>query len=131
MGRTTFSGPVNSVAGFEINGVANNPGVAASQLTASGAVATGTRVVELSHATVAIAATLTQGPPGFFAVVNTSASGTAAHTVTLTTGSWNGTNKIATTNAPLEAMLVHFDTDGRGTIIYNGLNSATAVVLSG
>ena len=130
MAVTSFTGPVESAAGFTVGGVPTT-GTVASQLTASGAIASGSRVVELNHASTPIAATMGQGPQGFFAIVNTSASGTAAHTVTLTTGSWNGTNKVATTNAPAESCLVYFDSAGRGTLIYNGLTSGTNVVFSG
>jgi hypothetical protein len=131
MGTTSFSGPVESVGGFTVGGVPVQGGQTAAQMTVSGPVTTGARVVELNHATVAIAATMPQGPAGFFAVVNTSASGTAAHTITLTTGSWNGTNRVLTTNAPAESCLIYFDTAGRGTVIYNGLTSGTNVAFSG
>jgi hypothetical protein len=68
---------------------------------------------------VVIAATLAQGPIGYFAVVNKSASGTVAHTVTLAAGSWDGTNNTLTTNAPAETVLIYFDSAGRGTILAN------------
>jgi hypothetical protein len=90
-------------------------------LTASGAVVAGVQNLALSHATVAVAATIDDASKhaGFFAVTDTSASGTAAHTATLTTGSWDGTHKIATFNAPADSLLVFFDKDGAGTIIVN------------
>ena len=89
------------------------------RLVATGAVTAGVKVLELNHATVAIAATMASAVnhPGFFAVVNTSASGTAAHTLTITTGSFNGTNKVVTLNAPSEAALIYFDAAGRGTVV--------------
>jgi hypothetical protein len=131
MGTTSFSGPVESIGGFTVGGVPVQGGSPAQQLTASNAVFPTTKVLELNHATVAIAATLIQGPAGFFAVVDTSASGTAAHTVTLTNGTWNGTNKVLTVNAPGEAALIYFDTQGRGTVITNTLNTGTNVTFSG
>lgn len=73
------------------------------ELTASGAITS--NVLGLNHATVAIAATLAApvaGEPLF--VVDTSASGTAAHTVRLTAGTFDGTNNTATLNAPDEAL---------------------------
>jgi len=90
-------------------------------LTASGAVKIGTESLELSHASVVIAATIdnTLNHPGFFIVKNTSSGGTAAHTCTLTTGTWNGTNNVATLNAPGEALCVYFDSAGDGVIIEN------------
>jgi hypothetical protein len=76
-----------------------------------------------------IAATIadTTAHTGFFSVTNTSASGTAAHTVTITTGTWNGTNKIATLNSPAESLLVFFDAAGNGTVVVN----TGSVALSG
>lgn len=90
-------------------------------LTATGAVTAGVRIVELNHSTVVIAATIAdaEAHKGLFIVRNTSASGDAAHTVTLTAGTWDGTNDIATLNAPGEALTVLFDETGRGQIIEN------------
>jgi hypothetical protein len=91
------------------------------ELTASGAVNPGVKSLELNHATVIIASTIADAKAhqGLFAIVNTSASGTAAHTVTLTAGTFNGTNTIATLNAPLEALFVWFDSAGNGSIVEN------------
>lgn len=91
------------------------------ELTVSGAVSEGRSSVELNHVTVVVAATIanTLNHPGFFIVKDTSASGTAAHTLTLTTGTWNGTNNVATLNAPNEALAVYFDSAGDGTILEN------------
>ncbi len=91
------------------------------ELTVTGAVNAGVKSVELNHASTIIAATIATAltHPGLFAVVNTSASGTAAHTVTLTAGTWDGTNSIVTLNAPAEAILVWFDSAGAGTIVEN------------
>lgn len=52
-------------------------------------------------------------------VKNTSASGTAAHTVTLTGGTWNGSATVVTLNAPDECIVVMFDSAGDGTILVN------------
>jgi hypothetical protein len=91
------------------------------ELTASGAVSAGVQSLELNHATVIIAATIATSVnlPGLFVVKDTSASGTAAHTVTLTVGTWDGTNTIITLNAPDEAIAVYFDSAGNGTILEN------------
>lgn len=92
------------------------------ELTVSGAVTAGVQSVELNHASTIIAATVAAvigAHDGFFMVKNTSPSGTAAHTVTLTGGTWDGTNTIITLNAPNEAILVYFDSAGDGTIIEN------------
>lgn len=91
------------------------------ELVASGAVGKYVQVVELNHASVVVAATIADAAnhPGLFCVVNNSASGTAAHTLTLTSGTFDGTNNVATLNAPAEALLVAFDADGNGRIIAN------------
>jgi hypothetical protein len=78
-------------------------------LTASGAITVGNHgVVQLNHATVVIAATLAAPQAGAdLVIVDNSASGTAAHTVTLPAGvTWDGTNNTATLNAPGEALHV-------------------------
>lgn len=91
------------------------------ELTASGAVVSGVGSIELNHATVVVASTIasSQDHEGLFMVVDTSASGTAAHTCTLTAGTWNGTATIVTLDAPKEAIIVWFDSAGNGTIVEN------------
>ena len=99
------------------------------ELTATAAVTAGVQALELNHASTIIAATIasTLNHPGLFVVKDTSATGTAAHTVTITTGTWNGTNKIITLNALNEALVVYFDSAGNGSILVN----LGAVALSG
>lgn len=80
------------------------------------------RCLELNHASVVIAITGMHGKDYAGQVVivkNTSASGTAAHTCTLASGTWNGTNTILTLNAPAECIAVYFDSAGAGTILEN------------
>jgi hypothetical protein len=91
------------------------------ELTASGAVNPGVQSIELNHASVVIAATIasTDAHQGLFVVKDTSASGTAAHTLTLTSGTFDGTNTVATLNAPDECLVVWFDSAGNGTIVEN------------
>lgn len=93
----------------------------AQSLTATAAVTPGVRSVELNHASVVIAATIAdaRAHQGLFIVKDTSASGTAAHTLTLTSGTFDGTNTVATLNAPNEALVVWFDSAGNGTIVEN------------
>ena len=100
------------------------------ELTASGAVIAGVQSVELNHATSAIAATIADASDhqGLFIVKDTSASGTAAHTLTLTSGTFDGTNNKATLNAPKEALVVYFDSAGNGTIVENVGSVALASV---
>jgi len=91
------------------------------ELTATGAVTAGVQSVELNHATVVAAATIADAVnhQGLFIVKNTSASGTAAHTLTLTAGTFDGTNNVATLDAPDEALVVYFDSAGNGTVVEN------------
>lgn len=90
-------------------------------LTVSGAVTAGVQSIELNHATVAVAATIASlvNHQGLLVIKDTSASGTAAHTVTVTTGTFDGTNKKVTLNAPNECILFYIDSAGNGTIVEN------------
>jgi len=91
------------------------------ELLATAAVTAGVQSLELNHATVVIAATIADAVnhPGLFVVKDTSASGTAAHTLTLTAGTFDGTNNVVTMNAPDEALVVYFDSTGNGVIVEN------------
>lgn len=78
-------------------------------LTATGAITVGRfGVVTLAHATVIIAATLAAPTVGDdLIIVNTSASGTVAHTVTLPAGvTFDGTNNTATLDAAEESLWI-------------------------
>lgn len=92
-----------------------------TKLTASGVVVPGSAntVVELNHATVIIAATLNVVPNSRLTIKNNSASGTAAHTVTLAGGTYDGTTTICTLNAPNKAVHIYFDSAGNGSILAN------------
>lgn len=89
------------------------------ELTATGAVPATAKVIELNHVDTIIAATYTVVPSTLMIIKNTSATGTAAHTVTLTGGTYNGTNTIATLDARDEMLVVYFDSAGRGQVIVN------------
>ena len=93
----------------------------AQELTVSGAVSEGVQGVELNHASTIVAATIADASnhQGFFVVKNTSATGTAAHTLTLTSGTFDGTNNVATLNLLNECLVVFFDSAGNGTIVEN------------
>lgn len=99
----------------------NGMTVQATTATANATITPGVHRVELNHATVVIAATIAAAKKhaGLFVVANTSASGTAAHTLTLTDGTFDGTNNVATLNAPGEQLIVMFDKNGDGTILAN------------
>ena len=90
--------------------------------TAIGADSGVVRCLELNHASVVIAITGMHGKDyaGQIVIVkDTSASGTAAHTCTLSSGTWNGTNTVLTLNAANECIAVFFDSGGDGTILEN------------
>lgn len=118
-GQTDRNGSYNLTIGPAANQAA--PGTASEnyqELTVSGAVTEGVQSVELNHATVVIAATMTP-KPGLFVVKDTSATGTAAHTLTLSGGTFNGTATVATLNARDEMLVVYFDSNLRGQVIAN------------
>lgn len=109
------------VFGILVTTAKSTAAVQEATTTATGVVTPGANGIELNHATVIIAAVVAAGTnhPGYFTVKDTSASGTAAHTVTLTAGTWDGTNTIVTLNAPDEFIVVDFDSAGNGTIVEN------------
>ena len=109
-----------TVAAVTADGAASLVG-ASQELTVTGAIYPGTESIELNHASTIIAATIADAAShhGLFMVKDTSATGTAAHTVTLTSGTWDGTNTIVTLNALNEAIIVWFDSAGNGTIVEN------------
>jgi hypothetical protein len=99
-GTLAVTGLITATAGL-------NSGRVSQILTATGAITVGKNgVVQLNHATVIIAATLAAPAAGDdLLIVDNSASGTAAHTVTLPAGvTFDGTNNTATLNAPGEAL---------------------------
>lgn len=99
----------------------SNLGRQVQALTASGAISIGSGLVTLAHNTVVIAATLAAPVAGDeLFIVDASASGTAAHTVTLPAGvTWDGTNNTATLNAPGEALHVIATSATRWFILEN------------
>jgi hypothetical protein len=90
-----------------ISGGTNENRRAVQTLTASGAITITNGLVMLNHASVVIAATLAAPVAGNeLFIVDSSASGTAAHTVTLPAGVVfdASNNNTATLNAPGEAL---------------------------
>lgn len=81
--------------------------LASQELTASAALNPDFPLTKLNHATVAVVTTLAAPTPGDLVIItDNSASGTAAHTVTLPSGvTWDGTNRVATFNAPGETLV--------------------------
>ena len=106
---------------FEEGGKLSPP---TQELTVSGPVTAGVQSVELKHATTSIAATIATAVshPGLLIVKSTTAhtdSPADEHTLTLTIGTFDGTNNVATLNALNDALVVYFDSAGNGTIIEN------------
>jgi hypothetical protein len=91
-------------------------------LLTSAAVAAKCSHIRILHNTTPV---LVTGPDGtrqagkIMVIGNVSTGGTAAHTVTLAGGTFDGTNNTATLNAPGESLCVMFDTSGHGTVIAN------------
>jgi len=115
-----------SAAGVTVDGAllkdrTSDLGRRSQELTASGAFTINSGMLLLNHATVVIAATLDAPAVGDeFFIINNSASGTAAHTVTVPGGvTWDGTNTIATLNAPGEALHVVAISAARWFILEN------------
>lgn len=121
-GVTPRNGSYNLTLGDEAGQAASgliNP--TWQELTVSGAIDPTVETVELNHATVVVAATLNLATVRNKTMIfkDTSATGTAAHTVTVSGGTLNGTATIATFNARDEMLVVHFDSAGRGQVIAN------------
>jgi hypothetical protein len=107
----------------EINSATDKSSYAAAYTATSPAAIPATvRCVELNHGSTAIEKTiadLTVYANQFITLRNTSATGTAAHTITVTTGTLNGTNKVATLDAPKDALVIWVDSAGNGTVVVN------------
>jgi hypothetical protein len=91
-------------------------------LTASDAITAGKSEILLDHTSVAIAATIADTANhrgGLLIKAITEPGGGADHTVTITTGTFNGTNKVATFADINDAIFVIFDSAGNGSVIGN------------
>lgn len=88
--------------------------------TASGAVTAGVQSVE-ANSVAGISLTIADAAnhPGLFIFKHTSSSDAQNHILTLTAGTFDGSNDIAIANAANEALVVYFDSAGNGTIVEN------------
>lgn len=77
-----------------------------TELTASGPIAVNVSHVELNSTTPLIAATIAAPAAGWLLFITQTDAGTAGHTVTLTAGTWDGTNPIVTFNAQFDTLVV-------------------------
>ena len=91
------------------------------EYTASAAIPITVKNIELNHITVIAAMTIADfaDHAGLVTIKNTSASGTIAHSVTLASGTFDGTNDVVTLNAPNEFISIWVDSAGNGTIVEN------------
>lgn len=89
--------------------------------TSPAAIPANVQVIELNHASTAIEKTLALGEhlSQLLIIKDISATGTAAHTVTVTGGTLDGTNDVATLNALNECLIVYIDSAGNGTVVEN------------
>lgn len=125
-GTSPRNGSYNVTVGDE-EGQAASGNPLSVELTATASIPSSAKNIRLNHATVVIAATFTP-EPGLVCITDVSASGTAAHTLTLGGGAtFNGTNTIATLNAPAESLIIFFDANLAGTVVVN----TGSVALSG
>lgn len=102
----TTAGSGVTIDGVLVKDGTTDAGRRSQELTASGAITINSGLVLLNHATVAVAATLDAPAVGDeLFIIDNSASGTAAHTVTITGCTFHGgSNNTATLNAPGEAL---------------------------
>jgi hypothetical protein len=116
--RTARKGAVD---GIQPNTQLNTQAAAVTAVayTATGAIAEADTVVDLNHSSVKIEATIAAPRPGRLMVITQIDTGTAAHTVTLTQGTFDGTNNTATFNAQYEALVLLGISDKRFLILKN------------
>lgn len=91
----------------------------ATALTESGAIPATASFVTLDSTTPLIAATIAAPAAGRFLVITQIDAGTAGHTVTLTAGTYDGTNNIATFNAQNETLVLFGISATRFVIVEN------------
>jgi hypothetical protein len=93
--------------------------VTPTEITASGAIAPSASHVALNNAGAAIAATIAAPAAGRRLTIVQTDAGTQGHTVTLTSGTYDGTTTIATFNAQHEALVLEGVSVDRFIIVEN------------
>ena len=125
-----FLGDANGGLGTEVTATADELNAVADVsartelLETAGAVAItpGVQSVELDEDTTAIAATIADAAAHqglFVAKAISEPAGGEDHTITLTSGTWDGSNTVATFADILDTLVVYFDSNGDGTIVEN------------
>lgn len=97
----------------------SNLNISETEYTASGAISSSVSLVALNKSTGAIAMTIAAPAAGRFLVIYQKDSGTSGHTVTLTAGTYNGTNTVATLNAQNECLVLFGISATRFVILEN------------
>ena len=90
-----------------------------TEYTADGAIDSKDTYVELNSSGTAIAMTIAVPEAGRFLVITQTDAGTDGHTVTLTEGTYDGTNDIATFNAQNETLVLFGISATRFVIVEN------------
>lgn len=78
-----------------------------------------TSFLQLNNSSASIAVTIDAPKPGWLLVINQKDSGTEGHTVTLTSGTFDGTNDVATLNALGETLVLVGVSTTRFVIVEN------------
>jgi hypothetical protein len=123
LGGIILDGTQVTATGSELN-LAADVSARTEELTTAGAntVTTGVQSVELNNDTTAITATIATSVnhQGLFIAKATSEPAVGEdHTLTLTAGTFDGTNNVATFADINDALVVYFDSAGNGTIVEN------------
>jgi hypothetical protein len=118
---TATGGVTGAVTGNVTGNIVGAHRHSTQTLAASGAITITSGLVMLAHNATPVAATLAAPTAGAeLYIVNTSASGTAAHTVKTATGvTLDGTNNTATLDAPGEALHLIATSSTRWFILEN------------
>ena len=90
--------------------------------TSTTAITAGVQSVEFNNdesSTVEATIADAESHQGLFIVKDVSNDGTENHVLTLTSGTFDGSNNIATLDAAGEALVVYFDSNGDGVIVEN------------
>ena len=95
------------ITGIEDRRGGSRSASAIQAVTASGAIRADAELVTLDSTTPKIEATVAAPRAGRWLVITQIDGGTAGHTVTLSAGTYNGTNTIATLNAAGETLVLY------------------------
>ncbi len=118
MGKQIQDQILSDVAGHPIKNLAKDR-TKIQDMLASGAINEYAELVRLNSTTPLIAATIAAPRPGRFLVITQIDGGIAGHTVTLTAGTFDGTNDVATFDAAGETLVLYGVSETRFMIVEN------------